>query len=93
MVSPPVVMSRGRPVGGALHIAIVGLFVLAGPIATPPVPTVLIHFIMESVVDLSEGKCAAVRTQASRSKETLYPGVPFTCFEIFHFPDISKVPF
>lgn len=48
-------MSRGSSVGGALHIAIVGLFVLAGSIAAPPVPAILIHLIVESVVDLGRG--------------------------------------
>lgn len=48
-------MSRGGPVGGTLHIAIVGLSVLAGSIAAPPVPAILIHLIVESVVDLGRG--------------------------------------
>lgn len=65
MVSPPVVMGRGCPVGCTLHIAIVGLFVLAGPIAAPPVPTILIHLVIESVVDLGRGKCPVVKTQVS----------------------------
>lgn len=55
VVSPPVVMNRGGPVGGTLHIAVVGLSVLAGSIAAPPVPAILIHLIMESVVDLGRG--------------------------------------
>lgn len=73
MVSPPVVMGRRCPVGCSLHIAVVGLFVLAGPIAAPPVPTILIHLIMESVVDLGRGKCPAVKTQASHSTEIFCP--------------------
>lgn len=72
VVSPPVVMSRGGPVGGTLHIAIVGLFVLAGSIAAPPVPAILIHLIMESVVDLGRESVQQSR-QGRQSNEIFYP--------------------
>ncbi|KAM7329444.1 hypothetical protein ACRRTK_011057 [Alexandromys fortis] len=49
VVSPPVVMGRGCPVGNMLHIA--------GPIAAPPVTTMLTHLVMESVVDRYVGAC------------------------------------
>lgn len=69
-------MSRGSSVGGALHIAIVGLFVLAGSIAAPPVPAILIHLIVESVVDLGRGSVQQSR-QARQSNEIFYPQSPF----------------
>lgn len=52
MLGPPIVMSRGRPVGRTFDIAIVGLFVLTRPIAAPPVSPVFIHLIVESMVHL-----------------------------------------
>lgn len=74
MVSPPVVMSGGRPVGGTLHIAVVGLFVLAGSIAAPPVPAILIHLIMESVVDL-HGGVSTCQGEAAKPTRELTQGV------------------
>lgn len=51
MVLPPGVQSRRSPVHGPLHEAKVGLAVLAGPVAFPPVLPVHINLIVETVVD------------------------------------------
>lgn len=52
MLSPPVVMCRGYPVGGAFDIAVIRLFILTRPIAAPPVSAVLFHFIVKRVIHL-----------------------------------------
>lgn len=56
VVLPPGVQGRRSAVHGPLHVAKVGLAVLAGPIALPPVLPVHINFIMETVVDLTRGQ-------------------------------------
>lgn len=52
VVLPPGVLSRRSTVHGSLHKAKVGLAVLAGSVALPPVLPVHIDFIVETVVDL-----------------------------------------
>lgn len=56
VLSPPVVVRGGRPVGGALHVAVVGLSELARPVAAPPVAPVLVHLVVEGVVHLAPSK-------------------------------------
>lgn len=51
MVLPPGVQRRWSPIHGPLHKAKVGLAVLAGPVAFPPVLPVHINLIVETVVD------------------------------------------
>lgn len=52
VVVPPRVSERRGAVHGSLHVTEIGLPVLAGSIAAPPVLTIHIHFVMEAVVDL-----------------------------------------
>lgn len=61
MLSPPVVMTRGRPVGGAFDVAVIGLSVLARPTAAPPVTSILIHLVMERVVYLDRGRICSTQ--------------------------------
>lgn len=51
MVLPPGVLSRWSPVHGSLHEPKIGLTVLAGPVALPPVLPVHIDLVVETVVD------------------------------------------
>lgn len=68
MLGPPVVMSRGRPVGGAFDVTVVGLPVLARAVAAPPVLPVLIHLVVESMVHLGERERSALRRQVNKFK-------------------------
>lgn len=61
MLSPPVVMGRGCPVGGAFHVAVIWLLVLTRPIAAPPVSPVLIHLVVESMVHLGRDEVVSVK--------------------------------
>lgn len=70
MLGPPVVVSRGRPVGGALDVAIVGLPVPARAAATPPVSPVLVHLVVESVAHLGGRERSALRGRANQCKKT-----------------------
>lgn len=60
VLGPPVVVSGGRPVGGALDVAIVGLPVPARAAAAPPVSPVLVHLVVESVVHRYIGSSQAI---------------------------------
>lgn len=52
MRGPPVVMSRGGPVGRAFDVAIIGLFELTWPVTAPPVSPVFFYLVVEIVVHL-----------------------------------------
>lgn len=52
VVVPPGVPWRRSTIHGSLHIAKVGLAVLTRAIATPPMLTIQINFIVEAVVNL-----------------------------------------
>lgn len=77
MLSPPIVVSRGRPVGGAFDVAEIWLLVLTWPVAAPPVSPVLVHLVMESMVDLGGGKVTIFRKHVISSPcptFILFPG-------------------
>lgn len=61
VVPPPGVQGRRSPIHGPLHVAKVGLAVLARPIAPPPVLPVHVNLIMETVIDLKMGGEGEVR--------------------------------
>lgn len=52
VLSPPVVVRGGSPVGRTLHVAVVGLLELTRPVAAPPMAPVLVHLVVEGVVYL-----------------------------------------
>ena len=69
MLRPPIVMSRGRPVGGPLDVAVVGFAELTRPVTAPPVPPVLVHLIVEGVVYLGERKVSALSGQVDNCQK------------------------
>lgn len=69
MLRPPVVTGGGCPVGGALHIAVIGLAALARPGAAPPVLAVLVHLFVESVVHLGDTQFLALSRQVNNFKK------------------------
>lgn len=53
VVCPPRIAGSGRPVHGPLHVTEKWFPLLTGAVASPPVLTIIVHFIVEAVINLA----------------------------------------